>query len=296
MLRKYFCSPVDLIGDRATVSPLGGGGGSMDLTVKVEEDEEDDDATVGGRTAPNWLQELNNGVNNSVNSSWDSGVVLDTNTVVQMAEFQEIIDSLQKCGAGEGMALPPPPYNSSSSSNSNHHLNNTNSFHATQQQQPAMSSAPPPTVVLSPSSSPPPVTATTASQHQFLYPDLELEQMLLLPPQRLGAASYHGGESSALLTAAEKLGRGVVTCQSLPLLTDQQATLAAGNSNNMAVSAAGGGEHYALQLRCAAGDCTQEPLSLVCHPFARKLLAERSPALPVSLVQVRSLSLHCKIG
>jgi len=269
MLRKYFCSPVDLIGDRAAVSPLGGGGGNMDLTVKVEGDEEDDEDTVG-RTAPNWLQELN-GANNSVNSSWDSGVVLDTNTVVQMAEFQEIIDSLQKCGAGEGMALPPPPYNSSTTSNSNHHLNNnTNSFHVTQQQQqPVMSSAPPPTVVLSPSSSPPPVAS---SHHQFLYPDLELEQMLLLPPQRLGAASYHGGDSSALLTAAEKLGRGgVVTCQSLPLLTDQQATLAAGNSNSLAVSSAGE-EHYALQLRCAAGDCTQEPLSLVCHPFARKLL------------------------
>jgi hypothetical protein len=253
MLRKYFCSPVDLIGDRvAAVSPLGGGGGSMDLTVKVEEDEEDDDATVGGRTAPNWLQELN-GANNSVNSSWDSGVVLDTNTVVQMAEFQEIIDSLQKCGAGEGMALPPPPYNSSSISNSNHQQNNnTNSFHVTQQQQQAISSAPPPTVVLSPSSSPPPVVAT-ANQHQFLYPDLELEQMLLLPPQRLGAASYHAGDSSALLTAAEKLGRGgVVTCQSLPLLTDQQATLAGGNSNNMAVSSAAGGEPYALQLRCTA--------------------------------------------
>ncbi len=257
MLRKYFCSPVDLIGDRAAISPLGGGGGSMDLTVKVEEDEEDDDATVGGRTAPNWLQELNNGVNNSVNSSWDSGVVLDTNTVVQMAEFQEIIDSLQKCGAGEGMALPPPPYNSSSTSNSNHHINNNiNSFHATQQQQQqVMSSAPPPTVVLFASSSPPPV-ATTASQQQFLYPDLELEQMLLLPPQRLGAASYHAGDSSALLTAAEKLGRGgVVTCQSLPLLAEQQATLAAGHSNTIAVSTAGNGgeEHYALQLRCTAG-------------------------------------------
>ncbi len=169
------------------------------------------------------------------------------------------------------MALPPPPYNSSTTSNSNHHLNNNaNSFHVTQQQQqPVMSSAPPPTVVLSPSSSPPPVAS---SHHQFLYPDLELEQMLLLPPQRLNAASYHAGDSSALLTAAEKLGRGgVVTCQSLPLLTGQQATLAAGNSNSLAVSSAGE-EHYALQLRCAAGDCTQEPLSLVCHPFARKLL------------------------
>jgi hypothetical protein len=250
MLRKYFCSPVDLIGDRvAAVSPLGGGGGSMDLTVKVEEDEEDDDATVGGRTAPNWLQELNNGVNNSVNSSWDSGVVLDTNTVVQMAEFQEIIDSLQKCGAGEGIALPPPPYNSISNHQQN---NNTNSFHAAQQQQQqqGMSSAPPPTVILSPSSTPPPVAT---SQQQFLYADLELEQMLLLPPQRLGAASYHAGDSSALHTAAEKLGRGgVVTCQSLPLLADQQATLAGGNSNNIAVSSAGGGEHYALHLRCAA--------------------------------------------
>ena len=34
--------------------------------------------------------------------SWDSGVVMDTNTVVQMAEFQEVVDSLQR-------GIPPPP-------------------------------------------------------------------------------------------------------------------------------------------------------------------------------------------
>ena len=36
-------------------------------------------------------------------SSWDSGVVLDTSTALQMAEFQEVVDKL-------AMGGPPPPY------------------------------------------------------------------------------------------------------------------------------------------------------------------------------------------
>ena len=36
-------------------------------------------------------------------SSWDSGVVLDSSTVLQMAEFQEVVDKLSRGGA-------PPPY------------------------------------------------------------------------------------------------------------------------------------------------------------------------------------------
>ena len=37
-----------------------------------------------------------------LHQSWDSGVVMDSNTVLQMAEFQEVVDNLQK-------GLPPPP-------------------------------------------------------------------------------------------------------------------------------------------------------------------------------------------
>ncbi len=37
-----------------------------------------------------------------IHQSWDSGVVMDSNTVLQMAEFQEVVDNLQK-------GLPPPP-------------------------------------------------------------------------------------------------------------------------------------------------------------------------------------------
>ena len=37
-----------------------------------------------------------------IHQSWDSGVVMDSNTVLQMAEFQEVVDNLQK-------GLPPQP-------------------------------------------------------------------------------------------------------------------------------------------------------------------------------------------
>ena len=37
--------------------------------------------------------------------SWDSGIVVDSSTVVQMAEFQEVVDRLSR-QAGP----PPPPY------------------------------------------------------------------------------------------------------------------------------------------------------------------------------------------
>ena len=38
-------------------------------------------------------------------SSWDSGIVLDSSTVVQMAEFQEVVDALSR-----NQIQPPPPY------------------------------------------------------------------------------------------------------------------------------------------------------------------------------------------
>ena len=44
----------------------------------------------------------NNFLNGS--NSWDSGVVFDNVTVVQMAEFQEVINKLHR------QAPPPPPY------------------------------------------------------------------------------------------------------------------------------------------------------------------------------------------
>ena len=36
--------------------------------------------------------------------SWDSGVVLDTVTALQMAEFQKVVDNLHR------QVAPPPPY------------------------------------------------------------------------------------------------------------------------------------------------------------------------------------------
>ena len=44
----------------------------------------------------------NNFLNGS--NSWDSGVVFDYVTVVQIAEFQEVVDKFQR------QAQPPPPY------------------------------------------------------------------------------------------------------------------------------------------------------------------------------------------
>ena len=46
----------------------------------------------------------NNFVNDS--NSWDSGVVFDNVTVVQMAEFQEVVDKFQR----QAQPPPPPPY------------------------------------------------------------------------------------------------------------------------------------------------------------------------------------------
>ena len=40
-------------------------------------------------------------------SCWDSGIVMDTKTVVQMAEFQEVVDQLSLCGGGAPL---PPAY------------------------------------------------------------------------------------------------------------------------------------------------------------------------------------------
>jgi len=53
--------------------------------------------------------EVNNNLqNNFVNdsNSWDSGVVFDNVTVVQMAEFQEVVDKFQR----QAQPPPPPPY------------------------------------------------------------------------------------------------------------------------------------------------------------------------------------------
>ena len=38
-------------------------------------------------------------------SSWDSGIALDSSTVLQMAEFQEVVDALSR-----NQIQPPPPY------------------------------------------------------------------------------------------------------------------------------------------------------------------------------------------
>ena len=50
--------------------------------------------------------EVNNNLQNNFHNesnSWDSGVVFDNVTVVQMAEFQEVVDKFQR------QAQPPPP-------------------------------------------------------------------------------------------------------------------------------------------------------------------------------------------
>ena len=42
--------------------------------------------------------------------SWDSGVVLDTVTALQMAEFQKVVDNLHRQVAPQAAQPPPPPY------------------------------------------------------------------------------------------------------------------------------------------------------------------------------------------
>ena len=76
------------------------------LSEKIKEEVDITDGAPEGASAQNDL-EINNVqqyhfMNNP--NSWDSGIVLDSTTVVQMAEFQEVVDNLQR------QVPPPPPY------------------------------------------------------------------------------------------------------------------------------------------------------------------------------------------
>ena len=42
--------------------------------------------------------------------SWDSGVVLDTVTALQMAEFQQVVDNIQRQVVSQNPPPAPPPY------------------------------------------------------------------------------------------------------------------------------------------------------------------------------------------
>ena len=232
-------------------------------TVKVEDDEEEEDRNnddvitmAAPMAAPNWLDLMQPPEGSSGSSSWDSGVVLDTNTVVQMAEFQEVIDSLQK-GIGDTLSLPPPPYTAATSSvNSNHNYHNYHNssngglFHTPQMASTAV--VPPeflPTAVTPPSSPQPP---PAAGGGHFLFHDSELEHFLLHPSsmlsssRRYGAASYHAGggigDESALFSINSRL-----TCQSLPSLSSEQHEAAGAVST--IVERPTGQQNYALQLR-----------------------------------------------
>lgn len=269
MLENYFPTPAHTAASMFSSSR--GSGGNMELTlaaVKVEEEEGGEETVDGVRRmltggGGGWFDLIQS--SSSVNSSWDSGVVLDTNTVVQMAEFQEIIDSLQKCAAGGscGETLPlPPPYttatanpvlNGNCNSNHNYHNNTNNtSFHSVQQQQPASSPSPitPPTFVLPPSTtpSPTPINGGTAPS-RFLFHDSELEQLLLQPGPphpRVGAASYHAGECSGNDSLLRVNLARRLTCQSLPSLT------AGATASVAAVAERTGEQNCAVHLRWGA--------------------------------------------
>ena len=62
-----------------------------DMMEKIKEEVEVSQAQVAGQ----WTQD---------SGQWDSGIVLDSSTVVQMAEFQEVVDNMTRS------ILPPPPY------------------------------------------------------------------------------------------------------------------------------------------------------------------------------------------
>jgi len=126
---------------------------------------------------------------NRSQTPWDSGVVLDTNTVVQMAEFQEVVDSLQR-------ALPPP-----------HSLERA---------------LPPPHSLEGELPAPPPYPQEQVKPAASS-PDRDLENILNSAPVlfRNGVMSYQGPGFS------QPLGVGAIRppCLSLPLITEQSPNI-----------------------------------------------------------------------
>ena len=58
-------------------------------------------------------EEVEVGEEQAIPHSWDSGVVLDTATVtaLQMAEFQQVVDNIQRQVVSQTpQPAPPPPY------------------------------------------------------------------------------------------------------------------------------------------------------------------------------------------
>ena len=71
----------------------------MEVSESKERIKEEMDLAEMGEAAVTQYQGFQN------SGSWDSGIVVDSSTVVQMAEFQEVVDRLSR-QAGP----PPPPY------------------------------------------------------------------------------------------------------------------------------------------------------------------------------------------
>ena len=128
------------------------------------------------------VEDTENDIRMDFPTSWDSGVVMDTNTVVQMAEFDEVVESLQR-----GIPPPPPyPYTSTSTIN-------------------GPTAVAPTTITVTPAPSP---------------PDRELEHLLNSAPVLRGGGgvmSYHPGGAARLVE-----NRGVAGCMSLPAFTSDQ--------------------------------------------------------------------------
>ena len=57
-------------------------------------------------------EEVDAGEDQTIPQSWDSGVVLDTATVtaLQMAEFQQVVDNIQRQVVSQNPQPAPPPY------------------------------------------------------------------------------------------------------------------------------------------------------------------------------------------
>ena len=60
-------------------------------------------------------EEVDAGDDQTIPHSWDSGVVMDTATVtaLQMAEFQQVVDNIQRqvvSGGSQNTRQAPPPY------------------------------------------------------------------------------------------------------------------------------------------------------------------------------------------
>ena len=57
-------------------------------------------------------EEVDPGDDQTTPHSWDSGVVMDTATVtaLQMAEFQQVVDNIQRQVVSQNPPAAPPPY------------------------------------------------------------------------------------------------------------------------------------------------------------------------------------------